>query len=499
MDHAVLIITLLTVVAGCAQAPQTQPSPTETPTPTEPPPTAPHPSPTTAEPTTVATGPTPEPTGILGVEDGIAHSDPLPWVNATDGLNRSELRAVVSRSMARVEHLRRIEFDFDVPVEVISRTAFRAEYLDDAVDTERRTFDNGKFEALFLVGETEDSIAAQRSNLGSAVLGFYDSRDGRIVIVSNRENVAISEPVLGHELVHALQYHVFNASRYGRSTMDESNAISALLEGDARHLDRQYGEMCRANWSCVQPRAAFGTGSGGGGIPHFGLYYLRYFPYSDGPVFIDRFRRTGGLERVNALYADPPASAEQVITPAKYGNDSPTPVYVLDRSSVEWSRVRPTNRTPHGTVGQVGIAAMFAWPTFHSRAGLIVSSGDLINRDGDRLRGVDPFEYGFAFAQGWDGDTLWIHRNESGDLGYVWRIVWDSPDDAREFAVGYRQLLEHWGAERVEGRTDTWRIPENESTFSDAFALRVEHNRITIVNGPTVDQLDGIHDPAADW
>lgn len=494
MVRAALLLALLILFAGCAQAPhpasqsETADPSTASPTPTLTPAKTPSPTPTSA-----TTTPEPAPTDdrTLGVENGYSYNATLGWVNATDGLNETELRAVVSRSMARVEHLRRLEFDFDVPVEVISRGTFREQYTQWNVSPTLRRFDNGKYEALFLVGEDTDSVEAQRRNFQSAVLGFYDSEADRIIIVSNRDNVAISEPVLGHELVHALQYHHFDAGRFDRSTLDRSNAISGLLEGDARNLDQQYSAECRSNWTCVQPQAAFG--GGGGGISHFGLYYLTYFPYSDGPLFVDHFHDRGGWAAVNGLYAHPPKSAEQITIPSKYRNDSPANVFVLDRSSDAWSRVRPANRSPYGTVGQAGIAAMFANPTFDGRPGLIVSSNDLLNRDGDRLRGVDPFEYGFDYADGWAGDTLWIHRNRTGELGYVWRIYWDSDGDAREFASGYRDLLKHWGAVPVDNRTDTWRIPENESAFADAFSIRVSEHRVTIVNAPTVDQLAGVH------
>ncbi len=495
MVRAALLIALLILIAGCAQAPQGEgPTPTVEPaTATRTPVDTPTPRPTTAA--TPTTDPIPTAAGTLGVENGRSYRDPLLWVNATDGLNDTELRAVVSRSMARVEHLRRLEFDFDVPVEVISRQTFREKYTRWNVSPALRRFDNGKYEALFLVGEDADAVEEQRRNFQSAVVGFYDAEADRITIVSNRDSVAISEAVLAHELVHALQYHRFDAERFDRSTLDRSNAISGLLEGDARHLDRRYSTECRSNWSCVQPRAAFG---GGGGISHFGLYYLTYFPYSDGPLFVDHFHERRGWEGVNDLYAHPPESAEQITNPTRYRNDSPTNVFVLDRSSDGWRRVRPANRSPSGTVGQAGIAAMFANPTFDGRPGLIVSSNDLLNRDGDRLRGVNPFEYGFGYADGWEGDTLWIHRNRTDELGYVWRIYWESDGEAQEFMKGYRELLKHWGAIPVDNRTGIWRIPENESAFADAFAIRVSEHRVTIVNAPTVDQLGAVHRLAGD-
>ncbi|WP_237560395.1 hypothetical protein [Halolamina rubra] len=60
----------------------------------------------------------------LGWEDGYAATDSVA-VDASDGLNESELDAVVARTMARVELIRGLEFEETVPVEVISREEFR--------------------------------------------------------------------------------------------------------------------------------------------------------------------------------------------------------------------------------------------------------------------------------------------------------------------------------------------------------------------------------------
>jgi hypothetical protein len=42
-------------------------------------------------------------------------------------------------------------------------------------------------------------------------------------------------------------------------------------------------------------------------------------------------------------------------------------------------------------------------------------------------------------AEGWGGDRYHIYQNEAtGELAWVTRLVWDTSDDATEFAEGYK-------------------------------------------------------------
>lgn len=439
--------------------------------------------------------PTDPETDVIGWEHGYWYNETLP-ITEDDGLNESELGAVVNRSMARVEYIRQLEFNRTVPVEVISRETYRAEYVDtNNTTTALRTFDNVKFEALFLIGEDRDSLEVQQSNRGSNVLGFYSPRDDRIVIVSESETPRITETTLGHELVHALQFGQFNTSEFNSSTRELHNARNGVIEGDARYVDQKYGELCEAEWNCTsQPPS-----EGGGGDLHLGVYIMKYFPYSDGPGFIELVREEGGWAAVNELYTSPPESAEQVIRPEKYREDAPTSVDLPDRSTDAWSRVTPADRAPYGSVGQASITAMFAYPAYdESRdAQPVVAPREFLNINPDgSVDSADPINYDIDYASGWDGDKLWVYENDAGETAYTWRIVWDTEADAAEFADGYRRLLEYWGGQPVDGYEGVWRIPEGESGFADVFHVHVEGDTVTIVNAPTREQLNEVQSGA---
>ena len=465
-------VAALVALAGCSALPATDGAPT------------------VGEPAT-APGDLADPDGdVLGWEGGYWYNESLP-VTAEDGLNETERELVVNRSMARVERLRGLEFQSPVDVDVISRDTYREEYAGSGnVSETLRTFDDAKFEALFLVGEDRDAIDVQRSNRGSNVLGFYSSSEDRIVVVSPTETPQVRETTLGHELVHALQFRQLGAG-YDTPTRDRANANSGLIEGDARFVDQQYGDRCGADWDC-----ATAGGGGGGGDLHLGVYLLKYFPYSDGPGFVESFHADGGWDAVGDLYGDPPASSEQVAQPEKYGEDQPTDPTLRDRSSSEWSRVSVDGRAPYAEVGVGGLTAMLAYPAYDdSRQGTVLSPQTFLNYRDGQVDSRDPFDYTTTPVEGWDGERLWVYEHEDGDLGYTWRIAWDSPRDATQFAESYRDLLRYWGGERVDGESGVWRIPEGESQFADAFRLTVEDDRVTVVNAPSTDALDDVHAP----
>jgi len=91
------------------------------------------------------------PTDTLGWEHGV-------WANATlsidqsDGINGTELEAVVARTMARVETVRQIEFDRTPPVRVIFQQQQRNESGEMTYSEANRTLLNAQYETLFLIG-----------------------------------------------------------------------------------------------------------------------------------------------------------------------------------------------------------------------------------------------------------------------------------------------------------------------------------------------------------
>ncbi|WP_276258575.1 Hvo_1808 family surface protein [Haloglomus litoreum] len=522
-----LLVVALVVLAGCSTGftgsplgDDAAPEPTAEPTPTPTDAGDAGPDDSTAGPDDSTDEPTATPgaaafdfadpaTDRLGWEDGYWYNESVAY-NATDGLNATERQALVARSMARVEHLRQLEFRETVPVRIINRSTYREQYAGGGANytAEFRTFDNAKFEAMFLIGEDRDSLNVQNSNRGSNVLGFYSPRNDSIVVVSESTPPKLrDELTLGHELTHALQDQVYNLTNYTRPTREVYNAYNGLFEGDSHYTEQLYRQRCNGEWSCLSLPSE-GAGGGGGGDIHFGVYFLNFFPYSDGPPFVRYHRDAGGWDRVNAMYDDPPASSEQVIYPAKYGEDQPTNVSLQDRNGGVWERVRPAppregqRRPAYASLGQSAMSAMFAYTlTDPYNRSVVDGTREFINREGGRVDRQDPFNYDLRWTSGWDGDRMHVYRNataaaetngSTNATAYVWKSVWDSPEEAREFARGYRLLLEHWKGQRVSGDRVEYVYEVDRLPFEDAFRVRVDGDTVVITNAPTVDALDAV-------
>jgi hypothetical protein len=467
-------LALAVVLAGCgapfgagdaADRPRTD-APTATPTAT------PTPTPaSTATPTSTAATETPERTGFadpetdrLGWEAGYWYDEPIP-VNATGGLNATERRALVARTMARVERIRGLEFTSSVPITVRSRAAYLADE-----NVTATAWDEQVWEALLLVGENRSVERVFESFYGASVQGSYVPSEGHVVVVSEGDDPTLDRRTLAHELVHALQDQHFGLNATA-PTRDARLGKQGLIEGDAGYVADIYERRCRGNWSCV-PRPS--GGPAGSGVPT-GVYVAAYQPYSDGPALVHRLRERGGWAAVDAAYADPPVSSAQVIHPERYPDWTPTRVRVPDRSNASWERF---GRTPSGET--VGEASVFA---------LLWANG-----------GVDPFHfpgatrphrtynYTHPASAGWVGDRVVPYRH-GDDYGYVFRTEWASPGDAAAFADAYRALLtERRGAERVG---DALVVPAG--PYADAFRVRQNGTTVTVTNAPTVGALDAVH------
>jgi len=409
----------------------------------------------------------------LGVENGYAATDSIA-VDASDGLNDSELEAMVSRTMARVEVIRGLEFERTVPVEVISRQRYLNQSTrDTTVDSPAERAREQRYEAAMLVGEDRSVGAAFGSIYGGSVLGYYSSGAGRIVIVRGNETPIVDRTTLAHELVHALQDQQLSLLG-GADNQDAATAETGVVEGDARYVEERYEERCRDEWECIDRPNSSSAGSIAD--ENLGLYLTVYAPYSEGPEFVHRTHERGDWAAVNDLYARPPRSSEQLIHPGEYPDDRPRRVVVPDRSTAAFERASAT---------RVGEATMFAM-LWQQRA---------IDRD-SLTRNPGPYSaynYSVPATEGWAGDTLVPYfaadSDESEADGYVWTIRWETQRDARQFERAYRGMLtEQMNATaRAEG---VYRV--SDGPFADAFRVTRDGKTVRIVNAPTVEALDEV-------
>ena len=425
----------------------------------------------------------------VGWENGYWHNESVE-VDQSDGLSDAELEAYVARAMARVEYVREAEFDRDVPVSVITREEYRNRSDgENANGTEYNRWNDQVWEGLFIIGESSGSGEEIGETTGSSVLGFYAPTRGEITVVTDSpDSPTIDNATLVHELVHALQdqrYDLTNGT-YRGDTQDRDLAIDGVVEGEANYVEDRYTERCGAEWDCVTTPQA-GGGGGGGGTPNLGILLTLLNPYSDGPVLVNEVVRAGGWDAFESEFRSPPNTTEQVIHRT---DEEPREIGFTDRGRNGWStfpRDDPQlGRNGSDTVGEASIYAMF-WYQAREYGADTIDPRNLF----DTSASYDTYNYESEPSSGWDGDRLFPYRTGEGEdaqYGYVWITAWDSEADAEQFRDAYLRMLE---AHDVR-RTDDGYYVVPDGPFADAFLVKLDGDRVVVVNGPTAEDVRDI-------
>jgi hypothetical protein len=433
----------------------------------------------------------------LGYYNGYWYDDTFEF-DTEDGLNDGETEAVVSRAMARVQLLRGLRFEEDIEVELITREAFNEEFDDVWRDPPegRQALDNAQHEALFLVGPDEDVVDVRRRNQGGTVLGFYQPSQERLVVVSANQPATLDDELtLAHELVHALQDQRFGLRAPADTTADAVNARNGLVEGDATVVERAYERRCESGvWQCVES----GTDSGGT-LPsefNWGVYFFGFFPYAEGPGFVEHHRGGGNWSAVDAMHGEYPVTSAEIIAPETYGSDDYGEATVHDRTRAGWERVTVENGSDAATVGRAGLASMFAYTAYAGDGEGVIARDEFRNAGSSGLDPDSPYTYDVPYTEGWYGDRLHAYERD-GETAHVWNVTFDDAGDAATFRRGYGQVIEHWGGQRrasAAGGT-AWTF-DDRGRFDGAVRVQRDGNSVTVVKAPSRAALNSVYAPA---
>lgn len=438
----------------------------------------------------------------LGYYNGYWYNDTFD-IDPSDGLTEAEEEAIFSRAIARVQLLRGLELQDDVEIELMTREKFRETQDGVFPDPEGgvRTLDNAQHEATFLVGPDTDVVEVRRGNRGGLIQGFYQPSSERIVVVSERDPATLTrhgEIILAHELLHALQDQHFGLGEVeSDGTLDGVNARNGLIEGDAVVIEREYERNCETGeWQCIALEDETAESGPPAGF-HWGVYFAGFFPYAEGPSFIDHHQERGGWDAIDAMYDEPPTAAAEVIYPATYGADAYGNATVEDRNASDWERVRTDGGVDYARVGQSGLTAMFVYTDYERAGEGVVDRDEFLNRDDDgTLNDTRPFTYDISYAEGWYADRLHAYEGE-GETAHVWNVTFTDRANATEFYDGYQQVLEFWGGERVDTgeTTETWRFDED-GEFHGAVWIQRDGNSLVVVQAPSEEDLEDVYEPA---
>jgi hypothetical protein len=252
---------------------------------------------------------------------------------------------------------------------------------------------------------------------------FYDYNKKKLFITEGTSTEP-QEPVLAHELSHAVADQNFNLGRYikqGRKSDDGSSARMAVMEGQAtwlmsEYLARKNGQSLKSSPELVAMMSAV-SDTGGGQFPVYDKspLYLRQtliFPYTKGMLFQNAIVQRDDQAGFAEVFRNPPLSTQQIIHPDKY-----------------FSGVKPTSpdlpdpHLPHGYKGLVG-----------------GSMGEL--EHGILLEQVVGKEKAAELASHWRGSNFELRENKgAGRVVLLYVVEWDSDDSARQYFDAYRQAM----------------------------------------------------------
>jgi hypothetical protein len=252
---------------------------------------------------------------------------------------------------------------------------------------------------------------------------FYDYDKKKLFITESTPSDT-QEPVLAHELSHALADQNFNLGKYirkGRKSDDGATARLAVMEGQAtwlmsEYLARKMGQSLLNSPALVKTMASLSE-SGAGDYPVFDsapLYLRRslVFPYTAGMLFQNALVERDGQRGFSEVYRDPPVSSQQILHPEKYFEHVKPSIPEL-----------PDPKLPHGYKGLVG--------------------GSLGELEHSIL--IEQYlgkERAAAIAPHWRGSDFELDENKkAGRVVLRYSVEWDNEESARRYFAAYQEIL----------------------------------------------------------
>ena len=350
-----------------------------------------------------------------------ASLEPSVAASASAAPDDAELLAQLAEIEAQVIAIRGLEAADIGPPDIITRAELGdelQELFDEEYPPEEREKDNLALRALGLLTEEQDVAELQLQLLGDQVLGFYDDVDKRMVVVTDAGLDVAAMVTYAHEYTHALQDAAFGLDSLetdAEGQDDRSLARTALIEGDAtvtmvawaiENLSQE--ELVEIGTTPVPSME---------GIPSWMVNQLQW-PYTAGQVWVSSLAGGNPLRpqfaELDAAYADPPDSTEQIIHLDKWeSREAPVDVEVPDLATVLGDGWEEVDDTPMGE-------ATISFILEHFGA----------NRDAAA-----------SAADGWGGDRVRIATGPDGAFAVAWRSAWDTAEDATEFASAYEAVI----------------------------------------------------------
>lgn len=322
-----------------------------------------------------------------------------------------------------------------------------------------------------LLPESTDYVKMMVNLLTDQIAGFYDHREKKLYIAGWMQSG--SEMVMAHEIDHALQDQHFDLKQFMNLDRREGDALSArqaLIEGDGVALMLEYqlasvGQPPPWGNTMIMAVLRKSMSSGSNSMPGIPLSIREglLFPYTAGLDFVAHFRKQHPWSKIDAIFAKPPLSTEQILHPQKYSqNEQPHKVkLVTPQTSVVGYTERVSN-----VQGELGLRLFL------------------------QSHGVSETKASIA-AAGWGGDRMAVfakkaHKGSSsrGTIG-VSLTSWDSENDAMEYYEALEHALPHWSKSQ-KSLAPTW-LQFNMG--SDTIFAQRKASRVLLVIAPKTSRI----------
>lgn len=362
-----------------------------------------------------------------------------------DLLTLERLREISARIETQVSELRGLAFLEPVQVELSDKAKFVAyarRHLESRGGLERLKDEERVAKLLGLLPGDMDLHQVTLDVLTEQVGGFYDPRANTFYIMDTVDE-ALAEVVIAHEFTHALddQHHDLDGGADAR--LDDADALlahHAVVEGSGMEIMTQWAVThlgMSKMMKVARAQADLPTEAVAAAPPYVWKPLIAI--YLQGQSFLRRqpelaLRGMARTEDIEAAFAEPPLSTEQVLHPEKYWDaelrDDPTPIRLAPEGLREGWTLRRQD-----TVGELHLA--LATTPFAARGGMAADASALLG-----------MKFTTPAAAGWDGGRYALLSRGEGEFVLQLFTVWDSTEEAAEFAAALEDLIAGIEAEK---------------------------------------------------
>jgi hypothetical protein len=346
---------------------------------------------------------------------------------AAQSSRAKEICGLANRIVLDLTQISGMKLRHPVPCDYITKekiNAFLKDRMKDAARPEEIRAEELALKKFGFVPQDFDLAKNTIDLLTEQAAAFYDYNKKKLFITESTPSDN-QEPVLAHELSHALADQNFNLARFirqGRKSDDGSTARLAVMEGQAtwlmsEYLARKSGHSLKDSPALVSSMSNLGEGAAG----DFPVYdnaplYMRLtlvFPYASGMQFQNAVCERDGQEGFAEVFRRAPVSTQQIIHPEDYfSNVKPTQPELPDAHLP-----RGYKSLIGGTLGELDHAVLLEQFLGKQQAAEI--------------------------APHWRGCNFELRENKkAGRVVLLYAAEWDSEESSRRYFAAYREALE---------------------------------------------------------